>query len=61
MRISNRQQPTDSPAGPRKATTLHAWALVQGLAMLVLEQQIPPDWALIEQVLIGFGAVVAAA
>jgi hypothetical protein len=29
--------------------------------MLVLDQQTPPDWALIEQVLIGFGAVVAAA
>ncbi len=57
----DRLLPTHWPAARRKATALHAWALVHGLAMLVLDRQIPPDWALIEQVLIGFGAVVAAA
>jgi AcrR family transcriptional regulator len=57
----DRLLPADWPAARRKATALHAWALVHGLAMLVLDQQIPPDWALIEQVLAGFGAVVAPA
>lgn len=54
----DRLLPTDWPAARRKATALHAWALVHGLAMLVLDQQIPPDWALIERVLTGLGAVV---
>lgn len=53
--------PPSGPAARRKATALHAWALVHGLAMLVLDQQIPPDWVLIEQVLTGFGAVVTTA
>jgi AcrR family transcriptional regulator len=57
----NRLLPADWPAARRKASALHAWALVHGLAMLVLDQQIPADWALIEQVLVGFGAVVAPA
>lgn len=48
-------------ASRRKATALHAWALVHGLAMLVLDQQVPADWALIEQVLTGFGTVVSPA
>jgi AcrR family transcriptional regulator len=51
--------PADWPTARRKATALHAWALVHGLAMLVLDQQIPANWAVIEQVLAGFGAVVA--
>lgn len=51
--------PADWPDTRRKATALHAWALVHGLAMLMLDQQIPPDWGLIEQVLAGFGAVVS--
>ncbi len=42
-------------AAQRKATALHAWALVHGLALLLLDKQIPPDWTLIEQVLAGFG------
>jgi AcrR family transcriptional regulator len=44
----------------RKAAVLHAWALVHGLALLVLDRQIPADWALIEQVLAGFGNVAPA-
>jgi len=40
----------------RKAAALHAWALVHGLALLVLDRQIPADWTLIEQVLAAFGA-----
>lgn len=57
----DRLLPADGPAARSKAAALHAWALVHGLAMLVLDQQIPADWALIEQVLTGFGAVVASA
>jgi AcrR family transcriptional regulator len=38
----------------RKAAALHAWALVHGLALLVLDRQIPADWTLIERVLLGF-------
>ncbi len=48
---------TSSPA-QRKATALHAWALVHGLAQLVLDQQIPTDWALLERVLSGFAALL---
>jgi len=43
--------PEGSPAAERKAAALHAWALVHGLAQLVLDRQIPADWALIERVL----------
>jgi AcrR family transcriptional regulator len=43
-------------AAQRKAAALHAWALVHGLALLVLDRQIPADWTLIEQVVAGFGA-----
>lgn len=48
-------------AAQRKAATLHAWALVHGLALLVLDRQIPADWALIKEVLSGFGALAAPA
>jgi len=48
--------PPDWSAAQRKAAALHAWALVHGLALLVLDGQIPADWTLIEQVLAGFGA-----
>lgn len=43
--------PQGSPAAERKAAALHAWALVHGIAQLVLDRQIPPDWRLIERVL----------
>jgi hypothetical protein len=43
--------PADMPAAARKAAALHAWALVHGLAQLVLDGQIPADWRLIERVL----------
>ena len=49
----DRLVPPGCPAAERKALALHAWALVHGLARLVLDQQIPPDWALIERVLAG--------
>ena len=48
--------PPDGTAAQRKAAALHAWALVHGLALLVLDRQIPTDWVLIEQVLAGFRA-----
>lgn len=43
--------PAGSPAAERKAAALHAWALVHGIAQLVLDRQIPADWRLIERVL----------
>jgi len=43
--------PADMPADARKTVALHAWALVHGLAQLVLDGQIPVDWRLIERVL----------
>ena len=50
-------QPTWLPAAlgesDRKAAALHAWALVHGLAQLLLDRQIPADWALIERTLSG--------
>ena len=46
--------PAGSSAAQRKAGALRAWALVHGLALLLLDQQIPADWGLIEQVLKGF-------
>ena len=50
--------PATSSAAQRKATALHAWALVHGLAQLVLDKQIPADWALVERVLSGFAALL---
>jgi AcrR family transcriptional regulator len=43
--------PAGAPAAERKAAALHAWALVHGLAQLVLDRQMPVDWRLIERVL----------
>lgn len=54
----DRLVPPGRPAAERKALALHAWALVHGLAQLVLDQQIPPDWSLIERVLGGLGALL---
>ena len=45
--------PRGAPAAERKAAALHAWALVHGLAQLVLDRQMPADWPLIERVLAG--------
>lgn len=45
--------PAQLPDAARKAAALHAWALVHGLAQLLLDRQIPPDWALIERVIAG--------
>jgi len=53
-----RLMPPGWTAAQRKAAALHAWALVHGLALLVLDRQIPADWALIEKVLDGFGALL---
>lgn len=50
--------PATSTPAQRKATALHAWALVHGLAQLVLDKQIPADWALLERVLTGFAALL---
>ena len=43
--------PAAAAPAERKAAALHAWALVHGLAQLVLDGQIPVDWRLIERVL----------
>ena len=45
--------PAALPDAARKAAALHAWALVHGLAQLLLDRQIPADWALIERTLSG--------
>lgn len=50
--------PPGRPAAEHKAAALHAWALVHGLALLVLDRQIPDDPALIQQVLQGFSGVL---
>ncbi|MFN0182698.1 MAG: TetR/AcrR family transcriptional regulator [Aquabacterium sp.] len=57
----DRLVPAGTSPAARKALALHAWALVHGLAQLVLQQQIAPDWALVERVLRGAEAVVRAA
>lgn len=46
-----RLMPAQLPCAARKAAALHAWALVHGLAQLLLDRQIPADWALIERTL----------
>ena len=53
--------PPGRPVAEHKAAALHAWALVHGLALLVLDRQIPDDQALIEQVLRGFEGVLRVA
>lgn len=56
-----RLMPPGWTAAQRKTAALHAWALVHGLALLVLDRQIPADWALIERVLSGFNALATPA
>jgi AcrR family transcriptional regulator len=48
-----RLMPPGMSAAARKTAALHSWALVHGLAQLLLDQQIPVDWRLIENVLAG--------
>ena len=48
--------PPGLPAPARKAAALHAWALVHGLALLVLDGQIPLDWGLVQNVIGNAGA-----
>ena len=48
--------PPELPAHARKAAALHAWALVHGLALLVLDGQIPLDWGLVQNVIGNAGA-----
>lgn len=42
--------PPDASRADRKMRRLQAWSLVHGLAMLILDNQVPPDDALIDQV-----------
>lgn len=53
--------PATMSSAQRKAAALHAWALVHGVAMLILDGQIAPDWRLIEQVLAGVEPMLRAA
>lgn len=39
--------------GARAGAALHAWGLVHGIAMLVLDRQVPQDWTLIEAAISG--------
>jgi len=45
--------PEGLSAADRKAAALRAWALVHGLALLILDGQIPLDWSLVENALAG--------
>ena len=45
--------PPDADADTRRATALHCWAVVHGLAMLVLDKQVVVDDAMIERVIGG--------
>ncbi len=47
--------PAGTPKAERKAAALRAWALVHGIAALVLDKQIAADWRLIERVLARVG------
>lgn len=53
-----RLMPPGLPDATRTAVALHAWALVHGLAQLVLDRQIRANWALIERVLTGFAVLL---
>lgn len=50
MLQQNAQEATDSPEEARRLV-VQAWALVHGLAMLMLDRQLPPDEALIDRVI----------
>ena len=45
--------PPDADGDTRRATALHCWAVVHGLAMLVLDKQVVVDDAMIERVIGG--------
>ncbi len=45
--------PQDADGETRRATALHCWAVVHGLAMLVLDKQVTLDEAMIERVIGG--------
>ena len=42
--------PEKMPAGEKTAAALHAWSLVHGLAMLILDGQVPYDPAMVRKV-----------
>jgi AcrR family transcriptional regulator len=56
--IYNLMPPTMSEL-ERKASALHAWALVHGLAELILDGHVGKDWKMVEMVLGRMGAVIA--
>jgi len=45
--------PAGAAPAEAKAAALRAWALVHGIAQLVLDRQVPLDWRLIERALAG--------
>lgn len=48
----NGLMPADASKEDRKIKRLQAWSLVHGLAMLMLDGQVPPDEALVDQVIV---------
>ena len=44
--------PVDASKTDRKIKRLQAWSMVHGLAMLMLDGQVPPDEALVDQVIV---------
>ncbi|MEO1966724.1 TetR/AcrR family transcriptional regulator [Hyphomonas sp.] len=48
----NALMPPDASKTARKIKRLQAWSMVHGLAMLMLDGQVPPDEALVDQVIV---------
>ena len=48
----NNLMPADASKTDRKIKRLQAWSMVHGLAMLMLDGQVPPDEALVDQVIV---------
>ena len=53
MLLNNAARAAGGEEAAARRYALQAWALVHGLAMLMLDGQIPPDEALIDQVIAG--------
>ena len=48
----NALMPADTSQADRKIKRLQAWSMVHGLAMLMLDGQVPRDEALVDQVIV---------
>ena len=48
----NALMPADASNHARKIRRLQAWSMVHGLAMLMLDGQVPPDETLVDQIIV---------